>query len=84
MWQIPGYALFSLHMGNTFYFDKSSLSLRFNVLNLFNTTYISDAENNSQYTGILNQDLLYNSDATSASVFFGQTRKLIAAIQYKF
>ena len=71
-------------MGSTFYFDKSSLSLRFNILNLLNTTYISDAENNSQYTGMLNEDLLYQSDASSASVFFGQTRKLIASIQYKF
>ena len=81
VWQIPGYALFSLHMGNTFYLnDNNSLSIRFNVLNLLDETYISDAENNSSYV----EDSPMNSDASSASIFFGLGRKLIASIEYKF
>jgi outer membrane receptor protein involved in Fe transport len=81
VWQIPGYALFSFHMGNTFYLnDNNSLSIRFNILNLLDETYISDAENNSSYV----EDSPMNSDASSASIFFGLGRKLIASIEYKF
>ena len=80
VWQIPSYSLFSLHVGNTRYFRNSSLKFKFNVLNLLNTTYISDAENNSSYV----EDSPMNSDASSASVFFGLGRKLIASIEYKF
>jgi len=80
VWQIPSYSLFSLHVGNTRYFRDSSLKFKFNVLNLLNTTYISDAENNSSYV----EDTPMNSDAASASTFFGLGRKLIASIEYKF
>ena len=80
VWQIPGYALFSLHIGNAIYFDNSSVHLKFNILNLFNETYISDAQNNSSYV----EDSPMNSNAASASVFFGLGRKIIASIEYKF
>ena len=80
VWQIPGYALFSLHMGQNIYFKDSSINLKLNVLNLFNTTYISDAQNNSSYV----EDSPMNSDASSASVFFGMPRRIIASIEYKF
>tara|TARA_Y100000994_G_scaffold159072_1_gene130410 strand:- start:50417 stop:53218 length:2802 start_codon:yes stop_codon:yes gene_type:complete len=80
VWQIPGYMLFSLHTGNSIYFDKSSVHLKLNILNLFNETYISDAQNNSSYV----EDSPMNSDAASASVFFGLGRKIIASIEYKF
>ena len=80
VWEIPSYTLFSLHMGNTIYFENSSLNFKLNILNLFNTTYISDAQNNSSYV----EDTPMNSDAASASVFFGLGRKLITSIEYKF
>ena len=80
VWQMPDYFLFSLHMGNSIYFKNSSLKFKFNILNLLNETYLSDAENNSSYV----EDSPMNSDAASASVFFGLGRKLIASIQYKF
>jgi iron complex outermembrane receptor protein len=80
VWQIPGYALFSLHMGNTIYFENSNLNFKLNILNLFNTTYISDAQNNSSYV----EDAPMNSGPASASVFFGMGRKLITSIEYKF
>jgi outer membrane receptor protein involved in Fe transport len=67
-------------MGNTIYFENSSLNFKLNILNLFNTTYISDAQNNSSYV----EDTPMNSDAASASVFFGLGRKLITSIEYKF
>ena len=80
VWQIPSYKLFSFHMGNTIYFKESSLRLKLNILNLFNATYISDAENNSGYV----EDSPMNSDAASASVFFGLGRKITTSIEYKF
>ena len=80
VWRIPGYTLFDLHFGNTIKFKESSIKIKFNVLNLFNTTYISDAANNSTYV----EDSPMNSDAASASVFFGMPRRLTASITYKF
>jgi len=80
VWQIPGYALFSLHVGQSFYLTNSSLNFKLNVLNLLNSTYISDAENNSSYV----EDSPMNSDAASASVFFGMPRRIVASIEYKF
>jgi len=80
VWQIPSYMLMSLHIGNTIYYQNSSISGKINILNLLNTTYISDAENNSSYV----EDTPMNSDAASASVFFGLGRKIIASLEYKF
>ena len=80
VWQIPGYALFSLHVGQIFYLKNSSLNFKLNALNLLNSTYISDAENNSSYV----EDSPMNSDAASASVFFGMPRRIVASIEYKF
>jgi len=84
IWKMPGYALFSLHLGNNFYFKNSSINFKFNVLNLFNTIYLSDAVNNSDFTGVTNNNLVGNNDATSASVFFGLPRRFVASIEYKF
>jgi len=81
VWQIPGYMLFSLHIGNTMYFENSSLHFKFNVLNLFDNTYINDANNNS--SSVPNAENR-NSDAESAKVFFGLGRKIITSITYKF
>ena len=67
-------------MGQNIYFKDSSINLKLNVLNLFNSTYISDAQNNSSYV----EDSPMNSDASSASVFFGMPRRIIASIEYKF
>jgi outer membrane receptor protein involved in Fe transport len=50
------------------------------VLNLFNQTYISDAQNNDQYTGQSWNDF----DARSAGVFFGMGRRFMTSIQFKF
>ena len=81
MWQMPAYTLFNLHLGNTFYFEKSSISLRLNVLNLFDKQYLSDANNNDD-RAITNNN--QNSDAASAGVFFGLGRRFITSIEYKF
>ena len=84
MWQMPAYTLFNLHIGNTFYFENSSISLRFNVLNLFDKKYLSDAKNNDDRAITFNSDNPQNSDAASAGVFFGLNRRLMTSIEYKF
>ncbi|MFT6002092.1 MAG: outer membrane receptor protein involved in Fe transport, partial [Flavobacteriales bacterium] len=75
-----------LHTGYSFKlkttgFDKISpiLSIRLSVLNLLDTKYISDAQNNDQYTQSYN-----NFDAQSASVFYGLGRRFNASLQLKF
>ncbi len=85
-WQIPSYGLMDLHTGYSFKlkgqgFDKISpiLSIRLSVLNLLDTKYISDAQNNDQYTQSYN-----NFDAQSASVFYGLGRRFNASLQLKF
>tara|TARA_B100001250_G_C19808092_1_gene794379 strand:- start:152 stop:3109 length:2958 start_codon:yes stop_codon:yes gene_type:complete len=81
VWQLPSYTLFNLHIGSTFYLETSSIHLKLNVLNLFDTTYLSDAQNNDDRAMSSNPE---NSDAESAGVFFGLSRKIIASIEYKF
>tara|TARA_Y100000589_G_scaffold143860_1_gene137336 strand:+ start:1104 stop:3908 length:2805 start_codon:yes stop_codon:yes gene_type:complete len=80
VWKIPPYHLFSLHLGRSIYREKLEYKFKLNVLNLFNTVYISDAENNSTYV----EDSPLNSDAASASIFFGLGRKITASIQINF
>ncbi len=70
-WQVPDYYLVDVHAGYSWYFDELKLSLQLSVLNVLDKTYISDADNNSQY--IANPK--YNFDAGSAAVFFGLGRQ---------
>ena len=78
-WQIPGYALFSLHMGHNLFFDKSSLHFKLNILNLFDAKYINDADNNNA-----SDPPTRNFDAESASAFFGIGRTMRISLEYKF
>jgi outer membrane receptor protein involved in Fe transport len=70
-WEIPGYFLIDLHAGYGFNISKVKLNLRGSVLNLLNTAYISDANNNDKYSGQGYNDF----DAKSAAVFFGLGRR---------
>jgi iron complex outermembrane receptor protein len=74
-WKIPAYYLFDLHAGWTIKLKKMDLSLRASILNVLNTTYISDAQNNSL-------DVTF--DATAATVFVGQGRRWTATVGIKF
>jgi len=80
-WKLPSYTLSSFHMGYSFKFnDTVPLSFRFNVLNLFDELYISDARNNDTF----NSPSFSDFDAKSASVFFGQGRRWSMSIQANF
>ncbi|PCH94619.1 MAG: hypothetical protein COB85_05455 [Bacteroidetes bacterium] len=66
-WLIPNYFTVDFHAGYGFNLVKSRMDIRFSLLNVFNTFYISDAQNNSDRTPGNYSDF----DAKSASVFVG-------------
>ncbi len=72
-WQMPDYMLFNFHAGYSRRFNRITAGLRFNVLNVLDTVYISDAENNGNMAtpGITTQSF----DARSAAVHFGPGRR---------
>lgn len=79
-WQIPAYGLMDIHAGTSFKFEGAPISIRFSILNALNTNYISDAQNNDQFSG-----QSYNGfDAQSATVFFGQGRRYNFSVQVRF
>ena len=75
-WQIPDYALVDLYAGYTWRLKKFSLDFRASVLNLLDTEYISDAQNNDPYS--LGTP---NFDAQSAGVFFGLGRRFNLSVR---
>jgi hypothetical protein len=79
-WKMPAYNLFDLHAGYRFRYDKMYLDFKINMLNIFNTSYISDALNNDTYISG-NQ---FNFDAASASVFFGMGRRITSSLKLSF
>lgn len=67
-WQMPNYNLIDLNGGYSFKLSKVKCDLRFSVLNLLDTKYLSDATNN-------NSASYKDFDAKSATVFFGMGRR---------
>ncbi len=70
-WKIPHYYIVDLHAGYKFFFKDTRIDFRFSILNLLDAKYISDAQNNDNYTGQAWDDF----DAKSAAVFFGLGRR---------
>ena len=79
-WQMPNYSLFDLGGGYRLKFQGNSLNFRFNILNLFDATYLSDGRNNDGF----NQFASTNFDAASASVHYGQGRRWNFSVQAEF
>lgn len=80
-WKIPSYSLVDLHAGYNYKLSyKYRLQFRANVINLFNTVYVSDADDNSRNIG-----QTFNShDARSAAVFFGLGRRFTVSAAILF
>ncbi len=79
-WRIPAYALVDFHAGYRFKFnklDKFAFTIKFNMLNVLNSVYITDAKNNDTYI----QRSFSSFDARSASVFMGANRRFIIALK---
>lgn len=81
-WQLPNYFLVNFHTGYSFKVRKSRISLRFNIINLLNTEYISDGNNNDGFGNVPNQ--MNGFDAQSASVHFGQGRRWSSGFTISF
>jgi iron complex outermembrane recepter protein len=78
-WQMPDYYLVDFHAGYSFKWEKIRLDLRASVLNLLNTTYISDASNNDDFTTTTKDN-----DAKSAAVFYGMGRRFNTSLTLSF
>lgn len=84
-WKMPGFNLFDIHAGYSFklkFSERMGISLRFSLLNAFNTTYIWDATNNDPfgpYSGAFQ-----SFDAKSATVFFGMGRRFNTSLRITF
>ncbi len=76
-WQMPSYFLVDFHSGYNFKVKGKRMSIRFNVLNLLDTYYISDARNNDGFVQTYN-----DFDAKSASVYFGMGRRWNASLNF--
>lgn len=79
-WMIPAYALFDFHSGYSYKIKDYIVSLRFNILNVLNTTYIATAQNNDSYNGASLKDF----DAKSASVYMGMGRRFNISLGVQF
>ncbi len=80
-WLTPSYTLVDLSAGYTFKLSgKIKASIVGNVLNLFDTLYITDAQNNDQYGQLPDR----NFDARSATVFMGMGRRYVLAMRVFF
>nr|MDA3854327.1 TonB-dependent receptor [Bacteroidales bacterium] len=80
-WQIPSYTLIDLHVGygwkvlNDYY-----MSIRLNVLNALNATYVATAQDNDPHNG----QTFNEHDAKSASVYMGLGRRFNMSLSFKF
>jgi iron complex outermembrane recepter protein len=70
-WKMPNYTLTNFHAGYSLKVDKTNIRFGLNVLNAFNTVYLSDARNNDTFNAPFYDDF----DAKSASIFFGLGRR---------
>ncbi len=82
-WMMPSYTLFDLHAGYRFKLEaleKLNFTVKFNVINLLDKVYISDAVNNDTYL----KPSYGTFDARSASVFMGAGRQFTVSLKVFF
>lgn len=79
-WRMPSYYLSSFHTGYGFNLNDVYFNIRFNILNLFDALYLTDARDNDDF----NSPSFNDFDAKSASVFYGQGRRWNFSLQASF
>ena len=79
-WRIPDYYTVDAFVGYHFKIKKTHFNISFVVLNVLDQIYISDAQNNDQYSG----QTFNSSDARSATVFFGMGRRFMTSLALSF
>jgi len=82
-WKMPDYTLFDFHTGYRFKVKGLRFNLRFNVLNILDNLYISDARNNDTFVSAINPDNP-GFNAQTASVHFGQGRRWNTGLTVSF
>ena len=78
-WQVPNYSVFSAHINYDIPSILEGSQLFINVFNVFNTTYIQDALDNSRYNGFDSDH-----DADDAEVFLGLPRRYNIGLRINF
>lgn len=82
-WRMPSYAILNIHSGYRFKIaslEKLNFTIKLNVLNALNKTYITDAKNNDTYIQIP-----FNTfDARSASVYMGAGTQISTSLKIVF
>ncbi len=71
-WKMPNYGLFDIFVGYNFDYWKMKFGITAGVLNVLNTTYISDASNGMNF------------DASTATVFMGMGRRFNVSLRVGF
>lgn len=79
-WKLPSYTLSTFHTGYSWYVNDFKLGLKFNLINVFDVRYVSDATSNDDF----NSPAFMDFDAKSSSVFFGQGRRWNISLQANF
>ncbi len=77
-WKMPDYFMLDANSGFQVRDASITLDFRLSILNVLNTTYISDAINNGFNAST--KDF----DAKSSNVFFGQGRRWVASLEISF
>lgn len=84
-WEVPSYFLLDFHAGYKFnvpWYDKIKVKVGFNVLNVLDERYITQALNNAEVTGAPTTANSFN--ASSAAVWFGPPRRFMANLAIYF
>lgn len=76
-WETPDYGVFDIHIGYKKRMDGYIVSWGFNVLNVLDELYISDAINNDTYHPVPSKTF----DAKGATVFMGLGRRFTTSIK---
>ena len=77
-WQLPSYFICDMNMGYSTKIYKMDADFRFNLLNVFDALYISDANNNGIGAPTA------NFDAASATVYYGLPRRWTLSLEISF
>lgn len=82
-WKIPNYSLYDLHVNYRVpsFSDKFDVSVFGHVFNLFDTVYVSDATDNSQFEAITSAP---SHSAQRAEVFLGQPLSFNVGVKVSF
>lgn len=85
VWKTPSYTVFDTHINYDIPMENNlGISVFAHVFNIFDTFYVQDAVDNSQYNGYYGADGSLGHTANSAEVFLGLPRTFNVGVKFKF